>query len=371
MKSDFFPYSLAYEHNPIFPLYQKTFFHELIFAWRKCIASLEWAEDLLDIPQDSLKPFFHIPEISANLLIFLKEDSTEWDLQLARDIIRQEAKKFFSGWKETLTAFQAHTIPGTNILLGSSEQTAHISRQPAHPSYDIKNIHSLFWSVDEIEWQRLYGKSFSIIKKVAPWFFHEMQEILSKIVPFGISKGSHNSCSYPTIIGVIYASYPVEYDEPEIAVLEALIHEYNHNKIHLIMRVDQLILNDKQTIYYSPYRPDARHIQGIYLWLHAMVATYYVTLLCLKEWIITKESQFFRKTIGYILKNQLSINTLKRYWKFTSLWTELFEDMLGVHELSLDILKSIDIDKDVLRVCREHTRDHFYRAKASNRILYY
>ena len=60
-------------------------------------------------------------------------------------------------------------------------------------------------------------------------------------------------------------SYPVDMTHPEFAILEAILHEYNHNKINLVIQTETLILSNKEELYYSPYRPDARHIHGIYL----------------------------------------------------------------------------------------------------------
>ena len=71
-------------------------------------------------------------------------------------------------------------------------------------------------------------------------------------------------------------SYPVEVDSPEVVILEALIHEYNHNKINLILQNEVLLANDYEEKYYSPYRPDPRSIHGIYLGLHALSAAYWV-----------------------------------------------------------------------------------------------
>lgn len=60
-------------------------------------------------------------------------------------------------------------------------------------------------------------------------------------------------------------SYPTGIDSPHFAILEAILHEYNHNKLNLIMQTEKLVLSNFNENYYSPYRPDARHIQGIYL----------------------------------------------------------------------------------------------------------
>ena len=89
--------------------------------------------------------------------------------------------------------------------------------------------------------------------------------MIRKIIPLGVTKSMHNSASYSTCIGHLYMSYPTDMEMPSVALLEAIIHESNHNKLNLIMKQDPLVLNSREEIYYSPYRPDSRHIQGIYL----------------------------------------------------------------------------------------------------------
>jgi len=54
-------------------------------------------------------------------------------------------------------------------------------------------------------------------------------------------------------------------DNPEVFNIEAIIHESSHNKLNLISHFDKIVLNDYNTEYYSPYRPDPRHIWGIFL----------------------------------------------------------------------------------------------------------
>jgi hypothetical protein len=371
MSNQKFPYTLGYENNPILPIYNTYFFEELRFAWRKCIAFLGSQANMLWINEDSLTFFFSIPEISYNLLLFLDPKAQTNTLDRASQIIYSEFLLYLQGGHENMKSFCFKKISGTDILLWSTEYTQNIEVQISHPNHDVNSVNSLFWDVTEDEWFRLYEESFRLLKAIDPGFFSELSHLLKKVVPYWISIDSHNSCSHQNIIGNIYASYPIWFENPEIAVMEALIHEYNHNKMNLIMRFDHLINNDRQTNYYSPYRPDARHIHGIYLWLHAMVAVYYIMLRCFRENIISKKSTFYYKTIVYVLKNQLAINTLNRYGKFTPLWEEIFEDMKGVHKLCLLLLKSMEVDKQTLERCRASTREHFYKAKSENKTLFY
>jgi len=65
---------------------------------------------------------------------------------------------------------------------------------------------------------------------------------------------------------------------PELENLEAIIHESSHNKLNLIMQSEKLILNDFEEKYDSPYRPDARHIHGVYIGIHAFVPVVYIMM---------------------------------------------------------------------------------------------
>jgi HEXXH motif-containing protein len=50
-------------------------------------------------------------------------------------------------------------------------------------------------------------------------------------------------------------------EQPELSNLEAIIHESSHNKLNLLFHFDPLILNSLEENYYSPFRPDARHLK--------------------------------------------------------------------------------------------------------------
>lgn len=126
-------------------------------------------------------------------------------------------------------------------------------------------------------------------------------------------------------------SYPTGMDHPELALLEAILHEYNHNKLNLILQTETLILSDRREIYYSPYRPDARHIHGIYLGLHAIAGAYWVIWNAHMTGIITLSEMWQEKALLYVLKNGLSLQVLDTYGRFSPLGKEILEEMRSVH----------------------------------------
>jgi HEXXH motif-containing protein len=161
-------------------------------------------------------------------------------------------------------------IPGTSILLTLDFYNPDVE-QHAHPEHKKNDIGISFGSKNEHEWREMFASSFSILAKVSPGYVDEINKIIRKIIPFDVSYKVHNSGSYSDVIGHLIMSYPTGMDQPELALLEAILHEYNHNKLNIILQTESLVLNDRSEKYYSPYRPDARHIHGIYLGLHAIV----------------------------------------------------------------------------------------------------
>jgi HEXXH motif-containing protein len=108
--------------------------------------------------------------------------------------------------------------------------------------------------------------------------YDEINTMIKKIIPLGTAYGAHNSASHKDCIGHLYMGYTIDAPSPEINNLEAIIHESSHNKLNLIMQFDPLILNVQEEKYYSPYRPDARHMHGIYLGVHAIIPTVYILM---------------------------------------------------------------------------------------------
>jgi len=57
---------------------------------------------------------------------------------------------------------------------------------------------------DEKEWLEVYQKSLSLLQELNPEFYNELNFIIQKIVPFGTSRGVHNSFSLRESIGVLF-----------------------------------------------------------------------------------------------------------------------------------------------------------------------
>lgn len=126
------------------------------------------------------------------------------------------------------------------------------------------------WSLGDApasEWQRALREAWELVQTFAPELAPELEALLARVVPVGASPERHFSCSYEESVGAIYLSL---HPRP-VMLAEALVHEFQHNKLHLAMRLDPLLRNPRSALYRSPVRPDPRPLHGVLLAAHAFV----------------------------------------------------------------------------------------------------
>jgi len=318
------PYTLGYNPNPILEKFKQAFLLKLQALWKvQMETSIFPSEEFL------LYPDIHI------LLLKIVKCQNQEEKTTFIWILKEKYESYSNIW---LWFFenQEENILGTNIRLTLdfiNPDVSHLS----HP--DHKWIVVWYWEKSPDEWRKLYGQAFSILSRLSPWFMSEVNMLLRKIIPYWVSNRVHNSWSYTDAIGHILMSYPTGMDHPEIALLEAILHEYNHNKINLIMQTEELVLNDRREQYYSPYRPDPRHIHGIYLGIHALAWAYWVILNAHNQWIIELPTMWLEKAMLYIFKNGLSLQILDKYAILSPLGKEVLEEMREVHNECLAFIK--------------------------------
>ncbi len=334
--------------NPILDKYRSNFLEKLRKLWIEYITSEE--------PKDN---FLLSPDIHYFLLTLVR--SWKIEQEEIRLLILREYEKYCAQWGNFLID-QGQALEGTNILITLDFQNPNIHNQ-LHPDHIKNNITPSFWMKTQDEWHILFNKSFSILEKVSPGFMSEINNVIHKIIPFDVSSWVHNSGSFSDAIGHLLMSYPEDMDLPELALLEAILHEYNHNKLYIIMQTETLIQNDYKQIYYSPYRPDARHIHWIYLGLHALVWAYWVILNAHIQGIIILPENWIEKTILYVLKNGLSLQVLDKYANLCPLGKEILEEMRSVHQECLWFIKESWFSSSTIHRARTWLIEHFHKVQ--------
>ncbi|MBI5610373.1 MAG: hypothetical protein HY902_15960 [Deltaproteobacteria bacterium] len=117
-------------------------------------------------------------------------------------------------------------------------------------------------------WVDALRTSFALLDEHLPLLGEELRWVLRLIVPVGYDAERHLSASYQEAIGVVYMTL---HPQP-MTMVEALVHEYQHNKINAVFSLDPLLHNAWSPLYASPVRPDPRPLHGVVLAVHAFQA---------------------------------------------------------------------------------------------------
>jgi len=117
------------------------------------------------------------------------------------------------------------------------------------------------------EWLAALRDAVERIERYLPALASELRSVVTTIVPVGFHAERHFSCSYEGAVGALYLSL---HPNP-MTMTEALVHEFQHNKLNMAFRLDPLLTNAWSPLYPSPVRPDPRPLHGVAMALHAFV----------------------------------------------------------------------------------------------------
>jgi hypothetical protein len=120
---------------------------------------------------------------------------------------------------------------------------------------------------DVEQWISSLRAALALVEAQLPELRGEMSLYLQQIVPVGFFEDRHLSASYREAIGTIYLSL---HPSP-MTMVEAVIHEFQHNKLNALFESDDVLENGHHPLYTSPVRPDPRPLQGVLLAVHAFL----------------------------------------------------------------------------------------------------
>jgi len=321
----------------------------------------ELRDSFFALERDVMKSFILHPDISSLLHDISHRDSQKKFLHQLQYFCNSEDERcIINSWKN---------IWETSIRLTLEDNNPQ-NMQVWHPDHDVGGM-IWWWEKSQQEWWEVFWKVFTLLKKIDSDFYSELHTMIQKIVPMKTSVDVHNSCSYKNCIGTVYIGYTTNIHAPELNILEAIIHESSHNKLNLIMQEDRLFLNNKNEIYYSPYRPDARPIGWVLLWVHAIVPTVYVMLLGVKKWYIT-DMNWVEKLFTYHIKNKLWYNVLKKYAKLTPVWQNILSDIWSVIHLCGALVSEIQINYKIdTNILHATVKQHYTEVRKKYPYLHY
>ena len=200
-----------------------------------------------------------------------------------------------------------------------------IAETEAHPG-KFGNALSL-GEHSEDDWRSSLQMALDWIKEATPEIFSEMQILLRHVVPVGFDPQRHFSASYQEAVGVVYMSL---HPNP-LVMAEALIHEFQHNKLYLASYRDGLLENAFHPLYPSPVRPDPRPLWGVLLAVHAFlpVAIFYRRLREINH-PISQTPEFKRRLKEIVRQNKEGLETLGKHAQWTEAGKDLWKGLLSL-----------------------------------------
>lgn len=115
------------------------------------------------------------------------------------------------------------------------------------------------------EWVEALRAAVQLIDAHLPLIGAELRLIGKLFVAVGYEPEKHLSASYKESIGTIYLTL-----HPQLMTMaEAVVHEFQHNKLNAALHADPLLVNAWSPLYASPVRPDPRPLHGVILAVHA------------------------------------------------------------------------------------------------------
>lgn len=170
------------------------------------------------------------------------------------------------------TPSSAPLFASARLLLWDNNPLADVE---AHPNKDGNAVDLGGHTIDD--WRSSMTLAYDIVRAHLPEVADEIDLLLRHVGPVGYYPEKHLSASYLEAAGVVYMSL-----HPNVMTLvEALVHEFQHNKLNLLLGIDPVIENGRSPLYTSPVRPDPRPLHGVLLAVHA-----FQPIACLYERLI-------------------------------------------------------------------------------------
>lgn len=154
-----------------------------------------------------------------------------------------------------------HPITDTLVLAGVDNNPLAMSE--AHPDKQGNRLD--LGGRSPHEWTEMLADGLQLIGRYMPELRAEIDLYLHQIIPVGYDAEAHLSASYQESIGTVYMTLHPQ----RMTMVEATIHEFQHNKLHAELELDPLLHNAFHPLYSSPVRPDPRPLQGVLLAVHA------------------------------------------------------------------------------------------------------
>ena len=182
--------------------------------------------------------------------------------------------------------------------------------------------------VSVAQWCSRLADALRFIEQGLPSWHHELRYTLQRIVPVGVEPERHRSASFQDAPGVAYMSL---HPDP-LVMAEAIVHETQHSKLHVLRYTDPLMLNGAADWTHSPVRPDLRPLDGILLAAHAFVPVALMYQRLLSSGVEVPERTRFELRYARVLAgNTNALRILRTRAQWTRAGRRVFSALRAIH----------------------------------------
>ena len=159
------------------------------------------------------------------------------------------------------------------------------------------------------------SNALKIINEANPKLYKTFKNFTKVIVPIN-EKGivSYSMQSLPAFSSINM------FERDFLDLLDDLLHENGHHYMNHFLNVDELLIEDDEKIYYSPWRRALRPVRGIY---HAYFTFYWAFILYKSLYIATKNDQIKSYEFSQEQRNKIMLRTLEEYYMIDFCWSDL------------------------------------------------
>jgi HEXXH motif-containing protein len=218
------------------------------------------------------------------------------------------------------------------VSVGALQVLALVDNNPisdfeAHPDKEGNQLSC--GAAEPDAWATSLEEALSRVGKYLPELRAEMDLLLQQFIPVGTDDLAHLSASYRELIGHVYLTLHPR----NMTMTEAVIHEYQHNKINMLFHMDAVMENAFQPLYPSPVRPDPRPLHGVLLAAHAFVPVAELYRRMVEEGDPECELPGFdRRFREIIASNDEAVTVLREHAQPTEAGREVLDELFAIHD---------------------------------------
>ena len=182
-----------------------------------------------------------------------------------------------------------------------------------------------------LEWTAALADAVARIGEHLPDLRRELELYVQQIIPVGYDAERHLSASYQEAIGTIYLSL---HPQP-LTMVEALIHEFSHNKLAALLELDPVLENAFTSAHPSPVRPDPRPLHGVLLAVHAFlpVAAFYEALIASED-PVGRRPEVRRRLAQIVAGNHEGVQVIVAHGRPTAIGAALVDELVRLDRRS-------------------------------------